>query len=305
MWATALDHAALRAFAGSPYLSRAWHLWGLTTEGQIVRHLPPERVRMQGVDFLLTGNAEPLSRAADELVEEWRADCIRARLDGADKKLQRPAEKTVSPLLAERLDVAGVLPGDAELAEAVREEVFNGTPVDWHALAQYSNLTPMQAARAALYIDPFRWPDEKVHAQGPMSPAKLQEQARLEQRLRGLQAEWNLARLAQVLGDRTPAGMRAEVGLLSGSPSVLPEKGELKRAALIELHRREWPTIERDLRDASSNDLAKSARSSRHGYWREGDALNWARQRGKLKTQRLSSEVVGWEGTARKHRMKG
>lgn len=230
VWATALDHAAARAFEGSPYLSQAWHLWGLTTEGQLARHLPPDSVRMQSLDFWMTGKAEPLAQAAEALVQTWRAERIRARLDGVKNELPCGDDKPTSQAPAEHLDLATVEPSNEEVVEAVREEVFNGAPVDWHALAQYSNLSPMQAARAALYIDPFRWPDANVHAQGPMLPAKYQEQARLEQRLQGLQGKWSLAQLVGFLAERAPAGMRAAVD----SRSLEPEQAQLVAIEAVE-----------------------------------------------------------------------
>jgi hypothetical protein len=56
----------------------------------------------------------------------------------------------------------------------------------------------------------------------------------------------------------------------------------MKRAALIKKHAYHWPTIERDFQDASENGLSKAAKATGHGDWFEADALNWARQRGKL-----------------------
>lgn len=56
----------------------------------------------------------------------------------------------------------------------------------------------------------------------------------------------------------------------------------LKKAALIQKHQRQWPTINRDFQDSSENELSKAAKAPGHGNWFEADALNWARQRGKL-----------------------
>ena len=65
------------------------------------------------------------------------------------------------------------------------------------------------------------------------------------------------------------------------SPSV--DRGaRVKRKALIERNHRRWSTIERDLKDASENELSKQARATDHGYWWEGDALKWAEARHKL-----------------------
>lgn len=62
----------------------------------------------------------------------------------------------------------------------------------------------------------------------------------------------------------------------SSAPSV-----PFKKAALIAAHVHEWPTIERDIADATANGLASAAKAAKRG-WREADALNWARAKGKL-----------------------
>lgn len=58
--------------------------------------------------------------------------------------------------------------------------------------------------------------------------------------------------------------------------------GELKRGKLIRLYRGVWETIERDFRDSPTNGLAAAAKAARHGMWRVGAALEWARERGRL-----------------------
>ncbi len=72
-----------------------------------------------------------------------------------------------------------------------------------------------------------------------------------------------------------PARMVAEP---SNAP-VVP----FKRAALIAAHVHEWPTIERDIADATKNGLATVAKAGERG-WLEDAALNWARANGKLKS---------------------
>lgn len=97
-------------------------------------------------------------------------------------------------------------------AEALAEVVCNGGSVDWLALAQYPNLTPMQAAQAAHRIDPLKWwRDPEGYAQGPLPSDLLERIRRLEQLLRGKAAEWSLASLAVVLGEQAPLGMRQVV----------------------------------------------------------------------------------------------
>lgn len=59
---------------------------------------------------------------------------------------------------------------------------------------------------------------------------------------------------------------------------------KLKRKALVAEYLRQWPTIDRDLKDAATNGLRKAAGVGEHGYYWEGAALDWARSRGKLKS---------------------
>ena len=82
----------------------------------------------------------------------------------------------------------------------------------------------------------------------------------------------------------TPAPVEDE-GASDGpaKPTATVDRGwVMKRAALIKKHERQWLTIYRDLQDASDNDLSKAAKAPGYGDWFEADALNWARQRGKL-----------------------
>lgn len=80
----------------------------------------------------------------------------------------------------------------------------------------------------------------------------------------------------------------------------------LKRAALIEKHKNQWPTIARDLQDASENQLSKAAKATGHGDWFEADALKWAEQRGKLtKVSGEAKPVQATPFTGLTHKIKG
>ena len=69
----------------------------------------------------------------------------------------------------------------------------------------------------------------------------------------------------------------------SATPAATVARGRtLKKSALIDKYERRWPTIKRDFQDASENELSRAAKAPGHGNWFEEDALNWARQRGKL-----------------------
>lgn len=54
----------------------------------------------------------------------------------------------------------------------------------------------------------------------------------------------------------------------------------MSRSGLIKAHKHEWPTIERDLQDASENGLS-AAKAGRRD-WNDAAALCWARAKGKL-----------------------
>ena len=56
----------------------------------------------------------------------------------------------------------------------------------------------------------------------------------------------------------------------------------LKKIALIRELEHEWPTIERDLSEASRNGLSE-AKADKHGYWDADKARQWADSNGKLK----------------------
>lgn len=79
--------------------------------------------------------------------------------------------------------------------------------------------------------------------------------------------------------------MVVQIGELAEPTNEAPgcDRGlRVKREALIDRNVRRWPTIERDLKDGSSNALSASAKADGIGFWWEGDALKWAEARGKL-----------------------
>lgn len=55
----------------------------------------------------------------------------------------------------------------------------------------------------------------------------------------------------------------------------------VKRKALVAMSPN-WPTVESDLRHSGENGLAKVAKADQRGMWKEKEALEWARQQGKL-----------------------
>ena len=90
----------------------------------------------------------------------------------------------------------------------------------------------------------------------------------------------------------------APVVAVGASDGVKPDKTGpvdkgwvMKKAALINKHIAQWPTINRDFQDASENDLSKAAKAPGHGEWFEAAALNWADQRGKRTKQDQQAPV--------------
>lgn len=77
-------------------------------------------------------------------------------------------------------------------------------------------------------------------------------------------------------------GYAGRVGVEVLGTAPVDRGRKLKRAALVDQYRRRWSTLERDLKDASSNGLANAAKAPEQGYWWEEPALEWARQRNKL-----------------------
>lgn len=67
----------------------------------------------------------------------------------------------------------------------------------------------------------------------------------------------------------------------------------VKRKALINENLYRWPTIERDLKDASTNGLSAIAKADGTSWWWESAALNWAQERGKLNTSNTGSNELG------------
>jgi len=72
-----------------------------------------------------------------------------------------------------------------------------------------------------------------------------------------------------------------------------------KRSALIKELISVWPSIERDLKDASreSSGLAKVAKQGKHGFWKIEPALVWAKQRGKITKDSAESFVKSDSGS--------
>lgn len=84
------------------------------------------------------------------------------------------------------------------------------------------------------------------------------------------------------------------------APPALDRGRRVKRAALIADNVCRWPTIEGDLKYASSNGLREAARTDEIGWWWEESALEWARPRAKLQGAAATASAASVF-----HRMKG
>ncbi len=78
----------------------------------------------------------------------------------------------------------------------------------------------------------------------------------------------------------------------------------VKRKALIAENRQRWTSIDRDLRDGSTNGLSADAKADGKGWWWEGSALEWARVQGKL-TDSSTASVSSVFPSRQVHRLAG
>jgi hypothetical protein len=76
----------------------------------------------------------------------------------------------------------------------------------------------------------------------------------------------------------------------------------VKRKALIANNLHHWETVEQDLKSASENGLSAVAKLPSSGWWSEIAALEWARQRGKLKGDTGTMVSLPWT-TSYRHKI--
>ncbi len=104
-------------------------------------------------------------------------------------------------------------------------------------------------------------------------------------------------------GDAYSPAKRAEVHTPGNEPSG--PIFSMTKAALIAAHEHEWPTIERDIKDASGNGLSKARAGNRD--WKEVAALQWARSKNKLIKPQSVNSLAAAMGTlpSKVHRIQG
>ena len=114
----------------------------------------------------------------------------------------------------------------------------------------------------------------------------------------------------------TQREQKAQAAPLQQPAPAGPPKRILKKKFMVEQHKREWPTIESDLKEANkeeNRDLHACMVPKKHGFWYVDCALAWAETRGKLKqpakVHELQEALTGkttMEGLPRRtHKMKG
>jgi hypothetical protein len=110
------------------------------------------------------------------------------------------------------------------------------------------------------------------------------------------------AREAGLLPKEAPAPTLTPSTRVSVTQEPASGRGRrVKRAALIADNERRWRTIERDLKDAATNGLREAAKcADGFGWWWEGSAIEWARERAKVRD--AAPGLAGVTSTI--HRMK-
>jgi hypothetical protein len=98
----------------------------------------------------------------------------------------------------------------------------------------------------------------------------------------------------QLLSERgflVPTSLAAIATDVPHTPPQESRTEERKRSALVSETESFWPSIERDLRDASRNGLSLAAKSCRNTFWKVREALSWATERGKIKKPKAEAYI--------------
>lgn len=92
----------------------------------------------------------------------------------------------------------------------------------------------------------------------------------------------------------SPSSAPSPAPIPDPTPTVPTGQGcTLKRSALIEKLEPTWPSIVADLAESSRNGLDRAKASGKRGHWDEARALEWCRERGKLKSQATGPSLLG------------
>jgi len=79
---------------------------------------------------------------------------------------------------------------------------------------------------------------------------------------------------------------------LAARMNMVESAEKRKRSALIDETKCIWPSVSRDLQDASRNGLSKAAKHQENTFWKLRESLAWAIERGKITKERASAFVA-------------
>lgn len=82
------------------------------------------------------------------------------------------------------------------------------------------------------------------------------------------------------------------------APQATPVVATMKKKALIDALEYEWPTIRKDLSEATRNGLKDAAHAGNHGDWNKDKARAWAVSKGKIKQ---AAPLHIWPGLVTRH----
>lgn len=168
----------------------------------------------------------------------------------------------------------------------------------WDRWSRFSSVKLEHAAQLLDKIDPDGVPlrsashamlSTLIEATGGGQPRRLSEwlRALVEFEASDSHADKDQARAPRAQPPESPPS----TGAAGDGDSGVADAPPMKRRALVDKHKGLWPSIDRDLKDASTNGLAL-ARAPGTSGWNEKKAVDWARSRGKLKDLRWPATPV-------------
>lgn len=165
---------------------------------------------------------------------------------------------------------------------------------DWQVLKSYSVVRALHAVALSCGINQrYAWAISIADADGPAGESAREARARLRfLAVSGVseRTEVALSRIADIAAEHEWK-LPAEFPTAHSSKTESKDE-EVKRCALVKRHKGRWPTIERDLSDASTNGLAEAAKVGKRG-WHEQKAIAWAQSRAKYRDEPIPNNVFG------------
>ena len=204
---------------------------------------------------------------------------------------------------------------EREFTAAFSEVVNNGIAINWrYWVHQLPALTAGEAARLMCGLDPDLFkslenrPNKNDQTELCKKAAMIQRLAEREGMESATPSEWiawadqhqiavhdgftmEVASVAPILKKAAPVVTASASGGVELQPASQPKANaatgplfSMARTALVSKHLNNWPTIDRDLRDAAANGLSAAKAGKRD--WNEADALAWAEARGKRQAEK-------------------